>query len=72
MSHSGGRRAHRDRERTSSCRAWAGGLDDDAVAELRRRVDEDAVAIVALLFAHAEEWDTAERPPLRARGHSRS
>ena len=59
MSQSGGRRARRDRERTSSCRAWAGGLDED-VAELRRRVDEDAVAIVALLFAHAEEWDTAE------------
>ena len=47
--------------RHSSCRAWADGLDDEEVEALRRRVEADAVAGVALLLAHAPEWEAAER-----------
>ena len=64
MSHSGASRAHR----SSACRAWAGGLDESDVAQLQRRVSEDSAAIVALLFAHAGEWDTAELPATESRG----
>ena len=63
MSQSRGRGAHRER-RPSPCRAWAGGLDDEAVAELRRRVADDAVVDVAFLLAHAPEWEDATRPAL--------
>jgi hypothetical protein len=51
--------AHRARteDPARSCRAWAGGLNDEEVAELRRRVEEDAVVCVALALAHAERWD---------------
>ena len=49
MSHSGASRAHR----SSACRAWADGLEDSDVAQLQRRVSEDAAGIVAFLFAHA-------------------
>ena len=54
----GGRR----RRVPSSCRAWAGGLDDESVEELRRRVGEDALAAVALLYAHAPEWEDQPEP----------
>ena len=47
--------------RRSSCRAWADGLGDEEVEALRRRVEADAVADVALLLAHAPEWDAADR-----------
>lgn len=61
MSQSGEGRACRGR-RPSSCRAWADGLSDEAVAEVRRRVEEDALVDVALLFAHAAEWQDAACP----------
>ena len=64
MSHSGGSRARR----SPACRAWADGLDESDVAQLQRRVSEDAAAIVALLFAHAGEWDTAELPAAESLG----
>ena len=49
------RRGHRVRtgDPSRSCRAWADGLDDEEVAELRRRVEQDAVVIVALALAHS-------------------
>ena len=63
MSQSRGGRAHRER-RPSPCRAWAGSLDDEAVAELRQRVADDAVVDVAFLLAHASEWEDTTRPAL--------
>ena len=50
-----------------ACRAWAGGLDDEEAAELRRRVEQDAVVCVALALAHAERWD---RSSVEATGHA--
>ena len=64
MSHSGASREHR----SSACRAWADGLEDSDVAQLQRRVSEDAAGIVALLFAHAGEWDAAELPATESLG----
>jgi DNA-binding IclR family transcriptional regulator len=46
--------------RRPSCRAWADGLGDEEVEALRQRVEADAIADVALLLAHAPEWDGAE------------
>ena len=64
------RRGHRVRtgDPSRSCRAWADGLDDEEVAELRRRVEQDAVVIVALALAHTERWrrqPVGERTPER-------
>ena len=62
--------AHRARAEDPgrACRAWAGGLDDEEVAELRRRVEEDAVVCVALALAHADRW---ERSSESAAGESK-
>lgn len=56
------RGSERRAPRRPSCRAWADGLGDEEVEALRRRVEADALADVALLLAHAPEWDGAETP----------